>query len=285
MSQTSRSINQQYWRFESLPHIELRRTEFSTQHYKPHSHKQLSIGAILEGCTYVNYQGREQLAQAGDLVIINPNKVHYCNPSSGHFRSYYMLYLDAGWCQEKLSALYSQVVPSGEFDLQQIHCSQMTLQDPVLFKQYIQVINYFIENELSQADLMLDQLMLQLFSQHFSPIVHIASGIQAPSEHKFTQYCRQSLLADMALPPGLDQIAQELDCRTETLIRYFKRDMGISPKAFLNNARIEQAKILLKGGSNLSDAALEVGFSDQSHFHKAFVNYTSATPRQYQKSE
>jgi len=41
---------------------------------------------------------------------------------------------------------------------------------------------------------------------------------------------------------------------------------------------------LLTGGTSISQAAVEAGFVDQSHFSRVFKQHTGATPRQYQKA-
>ena len=87
------------------------------------------------------------------------------------------------------------------------------------------------------------------------------------------------------MPPSLETLANELQYRQETIVRLFKQVTGLAPKEFINNARIQKAKIMLKAGMAIADVATEVGFVDQSHFHKAFVNYTASTPRQYQQAK
>ncbi|WP_245868824.1 helix-turn-helix transcriptional regulator, partial [Vibrio fujianensis] len=94
---------------------------------------------------------------------------------------------------------------------------------------------------------------------------------------------RNRLLQDITCPPSLEAVSKELGRSKETLIRIFKRHLGITPKSFLNNSRVAKAKILLKRGMSIVDVAAEVGFSDQSQFHRTFVNYTASTPRQYQQ--
>ena len=49
-------------------------------------------------------------------------------------------------------------------------------------------------------------------------------------------------------------------------------------------ARIEYAKTRLRAGDPIADVGYQAGFADQSHFHKTFVSYTAATPRQYAQS-
>ncbi|MGS8722563.1 helix-turn-helix domain-containing protein, partial [Salmonella enterica subsp. enterica serovar Infantis] len=67
----------------------------------------------------------------------------------------------------------------------------------------------------------------------------------------------------------------------ETLIRTFKQDTGLTTVSFTNMARIEYARQRLRAGDDIADVAYQTCFADQSHFHKTFVSYTSATPLQY----
>jgi AraC-like DNA-binding protein len=69
--------------------------------------------------------------------------------------------------------------------------------------------------------------------------------------------------------------------RKETLIRIFRRDTGLTPGSYLNIARINFARVRLRAGETIADVGYQSGFADQSHFHRTFIGYTAATPRQY----
>ena len=96
-----------------------------------------------------------------------------------------------------------------------------------------------------------------------------------------SQHIQQALLADLAAPPSLDELAQRFSLRKETLIRTFRQDTGLTPGSFLNISRVEYAKARLRAGDDIADVGYQSGFADQSHFHRTFVRYTAATPRQY----
>lgn len=85
----------------------------------------------------------------------------------------------------------------------------------------------------------------------------------------------------LAAPPSLDELAQRFSLRKETLIRTFRQDTGLTPGSFLNISRVEFAKARLRAGDDIADVGYQSGFADQSLFHKTFVSYTAATPRQY----
>ncbi|MNJ03069.1 HTH-type transcriptional activator RhaS [compost metagenome] len=67
------------------------------------------------------------------------------------------------------------------------------------------------------------------------------------------------------------------------VIRLFKANWGLTPHAFQLNLKVNQARELLKYGKNIGDISYELGFSDQSHFHRVFKIHTGVTPRQYQQ--
>ena len=58
------------------------------------------------------------------------------------------------------------------------------------------------------------------------------------------------------------------------IIRLFKANVGLTPHAFQINLKINQAREQLKQGVSLAELAVNLGFSDQSHFHKAFKAHT-----------
>ncbi|MCY1249297.1 HTH-type transcriptional activator RhaR [compost metagenome] len=61
--------------------------------------------------------------------------------------------------------------------------------------------------------------------------------------------------------------------------------MGSTPFRWLLQQRIEKAKDLLQfSPTSLSEIATACGFSDQSHFTRAFVQAVGATPRQWRRS-
>ncbi len=67
------------------------------------------------------------------------------------------------------------------------------------------------------------------------------------------------------------------------LLRSFTREKGISPYSYLETIRIDRAKKLLEQGVMPVDAAIQTGFSDQSHFSNFFKRYIGLTPKQYSK--
>ena len=66
-----------------------------------------------------------------------------------------------------------------------------------------------------------------------------------------------------------------------TLVKQFRKTLGLTPHAYLINLRVNLAKQMLRQGSSVADTAVCCGFFDQSHFVKTFRNYTGLTPTQF----
>ncbi|KAA2238245.1 helix-turn-helix transcriptional regulator [Salinarimonas soli] len=83
----------------------------------------------------------------------------------------------------------------------------------------------------------------------------------------------------------LAQLAGGVGLSKSHFCRGFKETTGLPPHKWLINARVERAKEhLLAGKLSLSEIALEVGFSDQSHFTRTFSKNENISPRAWLRS-
>ncbi len=82
----------------------------------------------------------------------------------------------------------------------------------------------------------------------------------------------------------LEEITKYFNISKSHLIRRFRQSVGISVHAYILNHKVHKGKRLLMIGMPIAEAALEAGFYDQSHFHKAFQSVFAMTPKEFQKS-
>lgn len=262
---------QQYWRDNTLPFVELRSTYDSVQTYKSHFHPQLSFGAVIGGVTRASVSDSERLLREGELVLIAPYVVHACNPVAEQPRSYHMLYLDEGWCFEHVPALRGRSITDVLGD-------SSVIRDKELFARYLQFVTRLPDMGTTEVAAELRRLLTAV----------IDANAPVPSLRQSTtlaERIKQALLESIDSPATLDELASGFGIRTETLIRVFRRAFHTTPHAFVNNARIEQAKQRLKLGEEIANVAVDLGFSDQAQLHRTFVNYTASTPGQYRRAQ
>lgn len=82
----------------------------------------------------------------------------------------------------------------------------------------------------------------------------------------------------------LERLAAESRLSRTQLVRSFRRALGITPHQYLLHVRVARARILLVRGMSVTDAAVAVGFFDQSHFHRCFVRLVGETPGRYREA-
>ena len=72
---------------------------------------------------------------------------------------------------------------------------------------------------------------------------------------------------------------------SRTMLRQFRHDTGLSPKAFSRIIRCHSAlnHLHFTREQSFLDLALELGFSDQPHFQREFKSMVTLTPLEYQQ--
>lgn len=93
---------------------------------------------------------------------------------------------------------------------------------------------------------------------------------------------KELLARDLGNPPSLEQLGAQVGCSSFYLSRIFSREVGLTIPQYLRNIRMEKAAELLRSGRfNVSEAAIEVGYSSLSHFSKAFCETIGCCPVLY----
>lgn len=265
----------EFWQDGRMPYVETRRSCFSRTCYKSHSHPTFSIGAIDEGNSiFQSSFGTAQKISAGTLVIVPAHIEHSCNPLPDQAWSYQMLHLDISW----LNQWYGEFQKEG-FDLNLPQHRPLIIKDENLYQAFSDMNETLFDSQklILEKEQSLIYCLTQLLLPHF-----ILEEIQK------TQYLYESFLDLIHIIKSserfisLEELAQQVGLSRYAIIRLFKANVGLTPHAFQINLKVNQARAQLKQGIPLAELAVNLGFSDQSHFHKAFKAHTGITPRQFQ---
>ncbi len=90
------------------------------------------------------------------------------------------------------------------------------------------------------------------------------------------------IIARMAEPPSLQELADEIGLNLKKLKEGFKQIYGDSVFSFLFDYKMEVARKLLESGEhNVNEVGLKVGYSTSSHFIAAFKKKYGTTPKKY----
>lgn len=265
----------EFWQDGRMPYVETRRSCFSRTCYKSHSHPTFSIGAIDEGnSVFQSSFGTAKKICVGTLVIVPAHIEHSCNPLPDQAWSYQMMHLDISW----LNQWYAEFQKEG-FDLNLPQHRPLIIKDESLYQAFSGMNKTLFDPQklILQKEQSLIHCLTELLLPHF-----ILEEIQK------TQYLYEDFLDLIHIIKSseqfisLEELAQQVGLSRYAIIRLFKANVGLTPHAFQINLKINQARAQLKKGISLVELAVNLGFSDQSHFHKAFKAHTGITPRQFQ---
>lgn len=94
-----------------------------------------------------------------------------------------------------------------------------------------------------------------------------------------------SIIENSSTPSfSIDDICKIINLSKFHFIRQFKLEVGLTPYQFILNTKIRKIRQGLLSKQTLSDLALDLGFSDQSHMCNTFKKYMGISPLQfYQK--
>lgn len=83
----------------------------------------------------------------------------------------------------------------------------------------------------------------------------------------------------------LEELAALANLSCSQYKQKFKKQLGISPRHFINQQKIEHSKLLLLEGMSVTDIAMLLGFTTSSYFSTVFKKYTLYTPTEYLEKE
>ena len=93
---------------------------------------------------------------------------------------------------------------------------------------------------------------------------------------------KEIVIANMAEPPGLQELADQVGLNLKKLKMGFKQIYGDSVYSFLFDYKMDYARKLLDSGTyNVNEVGVQIGYSTASHFIAAFKKKFGTTPKKY----
>lgn len=268
-----RTTTHHFWRSPALPFVESRRASDSAACYAPHSHSTLSIGAVDGGESVFSRNGQRQKLVCGDVVLIPAGEVHSCNPADDGRWSYQMLYLDPEW-------IGGVVGEMGAFDAMVLNRLPSDVAPRRVHERLTQ-LNECLFSSATDED---KEAALLVFVGDLFAEGRLRRKVRTGVLDSARLRAVQALIAERCAESlSLDELAREAGMSRYHFVRAFSRAVGMTPHAWQLDRRIERARAWLERGMSLADAALQLGFADQSHFQRAFKQRVAATPGEYRQ--
>ncbi|MEU6812702.1 AraC family transcriptional regulator [Streptomyces sp. NPDC046831] len=261
-----------HWQYAELPGVDLLRARYIRKEFVRHTHEHFVIAAIADGVEVFQHRGSDQYAGSGALALVNPDTPHTGRAG-----------VPEGW-------RYGAVYPSPDL-VAEIAAETTALRgtpgfvEPVLDDPYAvglvhQVLRAADEGNALAADTLLRVAVTRLLRLNGGPLpqrkVRTAGSRTAAR-------ARAVLEERMADPPTLERLAADLGTSPFALLRAFRDVYGMPPHTWLTDVRVRRARRLLDAGTAPAEAAVAVGFADQSHLSRHFSRIVGVPPGAYRR--
>lgn len=244
--------------FESIAH--------STDHFSSHFHDTYTIGLTHRGLFTSHHEHKIIQAYEHTARIINPGEIHGGESHAWQYTNFYP-------SVELLTTLYEQMYGEKKMPIFERHI----IQDEGLFRRLIAFFQavYADEEAMVVESRFIDALsyLIAHYAQKTLPYPFTCNDPKAMST--VIEYIHDNLEADISL----NTLAKTAHVSKYHFLRLFKNKTGLSPHQYIIAGRVCKAKALMMKGESLSQVALTVGFSDQSHFIRAFRKIYGYSPK------
>lgn len=257
------------WRHPGLENVEVLQGSYQNYEFAQHFHTVPAIGVVDRGTMSTYCQSSTHILPTGTVFLLNPGEVHAPKSATENGWAFRVLYLEKEFFRNRSEDFGSGVPQFVTPFVQDAALAASLLRLHRKLERDADTLN--IENDLADV-------FTHLSERHVSepggdPAIRDERGkILRVKDHLHRNYWKNLSVED------LTEIAQFSRFH---LMRTFRRDVGLSPHAYLTQIRVEAAKKLLSEGASIVDVASDTGSTDQSHFTRHFKRITGVTPGQY----
>ena len=110
---------------------------------------------------------------------------------------------------------------------------------------------------------------------------HDVSRQVSPQDNYLVEKARRIIDNHPSFDLTVDEIAEQVGVSRGHLCRVFNNVLGVSPRIYLVERRMELAKTLLAAGLSVSEVAAECDYADPSSFSRSFKTYVGVSPTDY----
>lgn len=263
-----------YIRLAALGDLEILNATYTTHAFSRHWHDTFGIGITEKGVEMFDYDRVTTYSTVGNVVLINPGIVHTGKAVNTEVGWKYRIMYPA---PRLIQDIYQQL--TGRQSAAVPYFPAPVVTDPECAKQLYQLF-VLLENSSSllECQSAFVMTMSEIIRRHI-PSLH--SETMTGMEYALVNTAQDYIQAHYAANISLAELAAITGFSQFYFVRAFQKHVGVPPHTYQILVRIQKAKELLLKGHPLSSIALELGFTDQSHFIRHFKRVVGVTPTQF----
>ena len=99
------------------------------------------------------------------------------------------------------------------------------------------------------------------------------------------QKCLTYIRRNLDQPLRIETLAEKVCISKDHFIRLFRKETGLTPIRYINQKKVEKARLLLiTDNVPVKEIALLLAYDDYSYFNRIFRKYTGTSPLEYRKN-
>lgn len=245
---------------------EILTADFNKSSFDRHFHETFSIGLVTSGMNAFSYRGRHIEVPAGAICIADPGEVHD-GGLAGCPWSYINIFVPIGLFHTLLLELDGQ---------RQVAFQTGGIKDKLSRLHLARLFKAALAAGTDKAKI--DELAILAFGHLLRHYLvdrpQITQAIKGSIANRAIEVMRDCAGKEVSLA----LLSAETGVSRYAVIRAVSASTGITPVAYMTQLRIHRAKQLIRDGVPIAGAAIEAGFSDQSHLTRAMKRLTGITP-------
>ncbi len=238
--------------------------------FRLHWHNGMEILRIQSGKLYVEYETRQVVLSAGEMMIISPKALHmgYTLDESVKYdvlmfdvRSFYN---ETEVCKNLLPPIFDgrAVFKSTAADEETVSCFDAIHSDESA-------------NEMERTS-KIYKLISLFYQKH---LLELSSKPKNASVRKIVDYLEENFAQEI----NTEMLCEKFGYSSAHLCRKFKAATGLTPMTYLKIYRLERASKKIRNGENgIGDIAAECGFSDANYFTRCFKAHFGVAPTRFE---
>jgi AraC-like DNA-binding protein len=240
--------------------------------YRPHSHPTWTVAVVQRGAARFTVDSTQQLADQGELFVLEPEAVH-----TG------MAAVPEGWTYQVLYIEPRLVHEWAECDAAPPRAARWVVFRDVALRAALERAHVALASE-PRGGLGVEEAVANAVAAlrpHLRPGPPAAddrpehAAVRRAHLHLRERWDHRVTLAELAEVAGLSRFE---------LVRRFREQSGITPHAFQTNLRIEEARRRLAAGVAPAVVAADCGFADQPHLTRVFKRAVGVSPGAYARA-
>lgn len=254
-----------------LQNILFENVKQSTNDFTKHYHDTYTIGLTYKGVlksfnSFETYDSYEY-----SIRVNNPGEVHSGKSKEWSHANFYPTV-------DLLSNLYEQIFYEKKIPFFQRHI----VENKLLF---LKLHNFFTAYFAKEDEMFVESLLIEALSELIlSNTIYTKEYNKIFEDRKLTKDTYELINDSLDTNFTLDTLASNVNLSKYHFLRLFKKEFGLTPHAFIINQRLNRANKLIQKGVSISQASVEVGFNDQSHYSRNFKKFFGYTPLTLKKN-